>query len=73
MVKDELGNEPAAAAAAPEKKQKKKKKQTEDLELHTYEDDELKRSKQREMVADAETLDGGSSFLITSGRIHIYC
>ena len=72
MVKDEPGNEPAAAPAAPEKKQKKKK-QTEDLELHTYEEDELKRFKQREMVADAELLDGGSSFLITNGRIHIYC
>lgn len=58
MVKDEPGNEPAAAPAAPEKKQKeKKKKQTEDLELHTYEEDELKRFKQREMVADAELLD----------------
>ena len=71
MVKDEPGNEPAAAPAAPEKKQKKK--QTEDLELHTYEEDELKRFKQREMVADAELLDGGSSFLITNGQIHIYC
>lgn len=72
MVKDEPGEEPEAAPAAPEKKQKKKKR-TEDLELHTYEEDELKRFKQREMVADAELLDGGSSFLITNGQIHIYC
>ena len=70
MVKDEPGNEPAAAPAVPKKQ---KKKQTEDLELHTYEEDELKRFKQREMVADAELLDGGSSFLITDGRIHVYC